>query len=227
MPFRCVTPGCKAGYRSHTPQDGVTRNMFPEAPDVRYKWIRAIHRDNKEPSSSSRICSLISPLRAGTRIFTEGPSNLWSRKGILKLERSPPFCPIVPCYVTATQPHAPRSSSSSTEARLQSENRQIQERNDMFLQEDYIQGFDGLCQKITEERLPEGITNICKPEYLLFIQVFVIENVPNINFRVHFSTTLQIQTTGWGNPVSTEEVAHLADRRGLLHYLHCSMALPS
>ncbi|XP_035207555.1 THAP domain-containing protein 2-like [Stegodyphus dumicola] len=55
MPARCCVPGCKENYKG---QPKVSIFRFPRDPDLRKKWIMAIHRKNFQPTKASRVCEL-------------------------------------------------------------------------------------------------------------------------------------------------------------------------
>lgn len=57
MPSSCVVPGCKSNYKTQIKTEGcVSIFKFPKDPNLRNAWIRAIPRDNWEPSANSVVC---------------------------------------------------------------------------------------------------------------------------------------------------------------------------
>ena len=53
----CSVPGCKSNYNSGVCNEGtVSTFSFPRDKERREKWIRAIHREDFEPSKHSYVC---------------------------------------------------------------------------------------------------------------------------------------------------------------------------
>ena len=55
----CSVIGCKnqRGKTLLNKKFGITFHLFPKDPERRYKWVRAIKRENFNPSEWSTICS--------------------------------------------------------------------------------------------------------------------------------------------------------------------------
>ena len=54
----CCVPGCKTDHRSvQDDEEKPVLYQFPRNEELRHKWIRAIPRQNWNPTNCSRVCS--------------------------------------------------------------------------------------------------------------------------------------------------------------------------
>lgn len=53
MPQKCCVPGCNGNY-----QNGPKVSVFgfPKDVSLRQKWLKAIPRDNFEPTNNTKVC---------------------------------------------------------------------------------------------------------------------------------------------------------------------------
>ena len=129
MPNKCVAFGCKSGYKTHETPSNVTLHRFPlQHEELLKKWISRISRENFQPTTNSRLCSLhfvesdFSETRVDknmTRKRKRGTKPL--NKRTLKPDAIPTVFPNSPKYLSAPQPTR-RDENATARSRVNRQN---------------------------------------------------------------------------------------------------------
>lgn len=197
MPTCCV-PGCKSGYPREKDKElhkEISFHKFPSDSTMRVKWIRAIRRENYEPSSSSSVCSLhfypsdYLNLSVDRNQYRKRDSDLLTRRR-LKKEALPRIITNAPAYLTSPPPLV-RSGNATSSNRLQYENQIIADQINRMNKEDTVQSLDDIYNWFQiQDSIPGDFELSSSPEILHFIQYDLSSIPPSITASISVEKTL-------------------------------------
>jgi hypothetical protein len=142
MPGWCCVPGCTSNYKLHN-KDPQSVFKFPKDTKKKELWIKAVHRPDFVPSSSSVICighfaeeyiikETVIKLPDGTIVKEK------NNRPKLTLNAIPSIFPTLPSYCTSIPPRK-RTSVEKRESVRENERKSLHE---LFREEDHIANFD-------------------------------------------------------------------------------------
>ena len=203
MGFKCRVPACRSGYQSDRAPQKPSMFEFPFDPSMKCKWIRAIHRENFEPSKSSRVCSLHfteddyqteSADTNVTRVNNRASSTLIRRK--LKKSAVPHVFPNCPSYLSSNNVQQ-RATMAESSSRLLKENAGIQHMIDSFFKSDQVSSISDLkCHlKSPECILPGGYLVSESEQCIVFLYFSGLygPHAPAVKSCVRFDASLTVE----------------------------------
>ncbi len=215
---KCVAPGCKSGYDSNRDDDkkeGISLFRFPKDPGILQMWLRAIPRDQWEPSQNSRVCSRhfndSDYVQASTDTNTsrkrKNPDgDLVLRR--LKDDAVPSIFPNLPSYLTRAAPPA-RSEAATSLSRQAKVQERLKVQEDAFLAKDMISSLDQLREKRHELTVPKGTDFIDRGNAIIFLSFNDQLRPPTVQYHMHINDRLQVEMSAGGQSISRDNIKHL------------------
>ncbi len=214
MVYKCAVPYCKTGYNSVKKAEIASEEnnsvfKFPKDTKLRNIWIKAIHRktsDGKDWTAEDvkdhhRVCSLHF---FDEDFITESQDQREGRKisrltqHLMRKKLKPSAVPRIfhnrPTHLSK-MPTVTRSSSSTADGRLQSENERISMLNESIIDLDRVSNVSDLIQKVKLEILPSGFVFVQRESSLLFMYTPSIDDftlAPKLQLCIRVSNSLEI-----------------------------------
>ena len=190
MGWKCCVPLCRSGYKSGDPSvhsaESVSFYAFPHDQTLRNKWLSAIKRVDKDkfgnlndyvPTASSRVCSLHFHHDDFIRESHDTNTTRYAKRPktdlkILQLKPSaiPRIFKSYPSYLTSTAsayPDVDRGRATAS-ARFEKQEKQMEALASEFLENDRIDNFETLCERLSFLVLPSNYLVMKRSECVLF-----------------------------------------------------------
>jgi hypothetical protein len=197
----CAAVGCRNGYRlrkgeAHDPLK--LKSSFHSFPlhdkELCNKWVRALHRENFQPTHNSRLCSehfhsndFVEESRdtnAGRRKFD---SVIKLKKRYLKPNAVPSIFKNLPANLSRTPLLERQTARATSSSRHEHMSKLAKEQNDTFLAADDISGLslDQLLRRLSgEATFPKGFVTTLLSNVLVIYMMQLEEHIPTITASV-------------------------------------------
>ena len=223
MVFTCCVPGCRTGHKPRKGEPVLLEKIplfrFPQNDIMRQKWLRVIPRKGMCLTKSLRVCAkhfykedIMSTSsdchenRKAARMHEE----LKSLR--IKPGATPRIFPSLPKYFT--KPPAcknKRSGTALSSSRLTVENKKLSEANKLLLEEDKVEDFNALMEKLRNTTLPSDYITVRKEKVVLFLYVPIPEMhlQPKILASVQVDDALNVTAHVASQRITKREFSHI------------------
>ena len=161
MGRKCCVPKCRSGYsltNTNDEKQSISVFSFPENQELRRKWMRAIPRDNWEPTSNSGVCKQY--FKPDDLALERTDTNERRKKKKeplalirLKSDAIPTIFPNCPAYLSKEIPNR-RSGGATSENRLENYEQRVKEKNNILDEADKVESINDLLLKLDRSLLP-------------------------------------------------------------------------
>jgi len=218
MGMNCAVPGCRSGYdkdRSITPRH-VTFHQFPRDSFRLQKWLRAVQREDYEPSRHACVCSL--HFRAPDYVEVSRDTN-----------RSRGKRPLLRRYLKDTAVPSVFKSKVSVPAdplRMKGRGRprkEVHEDASDLNELDNFNSLEELADKLILDRLPHGFVSQFTEESAVFSLIRIpkdlaakIKRPPELAACLIIEKSLRISMWRDSVTVPSDEVSHLLSQPSVI-----------
>ena len=180
MGRKCCVPKCRSGYsltKSNTNDEKYSISVFsfPENQELRRKWMRAIPRDNWEPTSNSGVCK--QHFKPDDLALERTDTNERRKKkkeplGLIRLKSDaiPTIFPNCPAYLSKEIPDR-RSGGATSENRLENNEQRVEEKNNILDEADKVESINDLLLKLDKSLLPDVVLENKIENTLIFFTI--------------------------------------------------------
>ena len=177
MGRKCCVPKCRSGYslpKSNTNDEKQSISVFSflENQKLKRKWMRAIPRDNWEPTSG--VCK--QHFKPDDLALERTDTNERRKKKKeplalirLKSDAIPTIFPNCPAYLSNEIPN--RSSGGATENRLENYEQRVKEKNNILDEADKVESINDLLLKLDRSLLPAVVLENKTENILIFFTI--------------------------------------------------------
>ena len=148
---------------------------FPENQELRRKWMRAIPRDNWEPTSNSGVCK--QHFKPDNLALERTDTNEWRKKKKeplalirLKSDAIPTIFPNCLAYLSKEIQNR-RSGGATSENRLENYEQIVKEKNNILDEADKVESINDLLLKLDRSLLPDVVLENKTENILIFFTI--------------------------------------------------------